>query len=142
MANDILKKLPEDFNIAAALRRYPMSYKQSMNTVLVQEMGRFNKLLGYMRMSLENIIKAIKGFCDFVKISMYIFSQLIFLFIYIYIGLVIMSFELEDVYDAILTNKIPSLWKQYSYPSLKPLGSYVLDLLNRIIFLEVRYYIF
>uniref|UniRef100_A0A1B0AJM8 Uncharacterized protein n=1 Tax=Glossina pallidipes TaxID=7398 RepID=A0A1B0AJM8_GLOPL len=61
VGKDILTRLPKAFDRDQALARYPMSYHQSMNTVLVQEMTRFNVLLSTIRSSLVTLHKTIRG---------------------------------------------------------------------------------
>jgi dynein heavy chain len=61
LANSILTEVPQPFDVKAAEKKYPISYNQSMNTVLTQELTRFNGLIKIIRSSLEDLKKAIKG---------------------------------------------------------------------------------
>ena len=106
LAADILSKLPSDFNLEVIHKQFPVVYTESMNTALRQELIRFNRLTSVVRSTLQNVQKAMKG-------------------------LVVMSAELEDVFDSMIVGKVPAVWAAKSYPSLKPLGSYITDLLAR-----------
>ncbi len=64
-----------------------------------------------MRSSLVNIGKAIKGE-------------------------VVMSQALEAISNNIFDNRIPEGWKKSSYPSLKPLASYIVDFVVRLEFIN------
>jgi dynein heavy chain len=107
---DILSKLPKQFDIEYAQKRHPITYEESMNTVLLQELLRFNRLLEIVHSSLVNIGKAIKGE-------------------------VVMSVDLEMVGNSVFDNRTPAAWMKRSYPSLKPLASYVVDFVERLVFM-------
>lgn len=102
VAADIANKVPENYNLEFAQLKYPVKMEESMNTVLCQELIRFNGLLTVMRDSLNNVQKAVKG-------------------------LVVMSADLDVLGNSLFVNRTPAMWKARSYPSLKPLSGYISD---------------
>jgi dynein heavy chain len=90
---------------------YPVKYDESMNTVLLQECIRFNKLIAVMQETLPMLRKALKG-------------------------LVVMSGELEAMGQSIFINAVPLVWENLAYPSMKPYLNWVDDLMQRLAFVH------
>lgn len=87
---------------------YPVKYEESLNTVIIQEAIRYNKLLVVIQSSLNDLLKALKG-------------------------LVVMSESLEKMNRSLFSNKVPDMWTTKAYPSLKPLGKPNSLIYNRLI---------
>ena len=67
------------------MEKHPVRYEESMNTVLIQEVIRYNKLLVTVRQTLNDLLKALKG-------------------------LVVMSQALETMANSLYNNSVPELW--------------------------------
>lgn len=111
LANSVLDDIPDIYDVRAAELAFPVSYSQSMNTVLTQELARFNNLINTIKASLVDLKRAI-------------------------LGEILMSNEMEAAMLSMMDGQIPGMWLKESFPSLKPLGSYVLDLKERLNFFD------
>ncbi|XP_058931925.1 dynein axonemal heavy chain 1 [Kogia breviceps] len=111
VAQNILLKVPEPISLQRVMTKYPVLYEESMNTVLVQEVTRYNRLLQVITQTLRDLLTALKG-------------------------LVVMSSQLELMAASLYNNTVPELWNAKAYPSLKPLSLWVMDLLQRLDFLQ------
>ncbi|XP_055844482.1 dynein axonemal heavy chain 12 [Episyrphus balteatus] len=112
--HQIQSNMPPEFDIEKAKEKYPVDYKESMNTVIVQEMERFAKLQKEIIGTCVELQKAIKGIS-------------------------VMTPQLELVIQAIQFKKVPTKWMSKSYPSLKPLSSYIVDFYKRLKWLQDWY---
>ena len=60
IVEDIASKLPGNYDLEAVQALFPVDYLQSMNTVLAQELIRFNRLISVIRSSLASLKKAVR----------------------------------------------------------------------------------
>ncbi|KAJ7549736.1 hypothetical protein O6H91_07G065700 [Diphasiastrum complanatum] len=114
LALSIQEHLPTPLKLSEespALALGPDGQIGSLGVVLTQETERFNKLLNVITFTLAELQRAIKG-------------------------LVIMSSELESMFNNFLNNQVPSLWSSVAYPSLKPLSAWILDFHKRMDFMR------
>ncbi|KAJ9472161.1 Dynein-1-beta heavy chain [Diplonema papillatum] len=117
IAQDFLDRLPQTIDKSAASdETYNITEAGdmiSLGTFLIQEIDVFNFLLGVMKKSLIDLMAAIKGE-------------------------VVMSQQLERMFNDFLINKVPENWggMKLSYLSKKPLAPWYLDTCNRVLFLK------
>lgn len=113
-SRQIAERIPELLDKANAkkeLMKTQNGLLPSLTTVLLQEIAKFNKLLKIMKNSLFDLDQAIQGY-------------------------MVMSEVLDKMYVKLLDNKVPANWERWAYPSLKPLGSWFEDLIDRVVFME------
>ncbi|OMJ79537.1 hypothetical protein SteCoe_20429 [Stentor coeruleus] len=109
MADIILSKISSTFDVKMVIEKYPLSYYESMNIVLAQELSRYNNLIKIITTSLVNIKK-------------------------VYEGIILITEEYEILGQNMLKNKVPQNWMKVSYSSCKSLMSYIEDLRKRMDF--------
>merc|ERR1719181_1183942 len=110
LAVDINQRVEGPYDMEPVMKLYPVVYDESMNTVLQQEITRYNKLLAEIKRSLSEIRKAL-------------------------VGQLVMTETLDSMGTNMFNQLVPENWSKKAYPSLKPLASWTNDLLARMDFL-------
>ena len=103
------EKLIKEFNVDEVKKKYPLKYEDCMNSVLIQEIMRYNLLLSLIFRNLDECVKAFMGHMPLTD-------------------------EIEEMASQLIKGQIPSSWVKASYPSKKPILSWIKDLSNRLNF--------
>ena len=110
----IEKNTPNAFDYEAIFKKFPTEYEESMNTVLIQEVIRYNVLLNLMKVNIQNLKKALSGH-------------------------IVMDETLDAIVTSIYNNQVPQIWIKSGFLSMKPLMSWIKDLNERITFFKDWY---
>uniref|UniRef100_A0A8C0ZLW2 AAA+ ATPase domain-containing protein n=1 Tax=Castor canadensis TaxID=51338 RepID=A0A8C0ZLW2_CASCN len=105
VAKDIENKMPKVFDLDQVRKHLGHSISPT-SVVLLQELGRFNKLVVRMSKSLAELQRALAG----------------------EVG---MSSELDDVARSLFHGSIPNIWRKLAPDTLKTLGNWILYFLRR-----------
>ncbi|XP_074657783.1 dynein axonemal heavy chain 2-like [Tubulanus polymorphus] len=105
LSANIYRQLPENIDYDGTAKILALD-PSPLNVVLLQEIQRYNALLNQIRESLVALEKGIQG-------------------------LVVMSNELEDIFNCIFDARVPPSWLK-AYPSMKPLAAWTRDLVQRV----------
>ena len=103
------EKLIKEFNVDEIKKKFPIKYEDCMNSILIQEIMRYNNLLSLIFRSLNDCVQAFMGHLPLTD-------------------------EIEEMANEIIQEQTPSNWIKASYPSRKPIRSWINDLANRIQF--------
>uniref|UniRef100_A0A8C5JYE8 Dynein, axonemal, heavy chain 10 n=1 Tax=Jaculus jaculus TaxID=51337 RepID=A0A8C5JYE8_JACJA len=105
VAKDIENKMPKIFDLDQVRKHLGLSISPT-SVVLLQELGRFNKLVLRMTRSLAELQRALAG----------------------EVG---MSNELDDVAKSLFLGQIPNIWRKLAPDTLKSLGNWIIYFLRR-----------
>eukprot|EP00741_Cyanophora_paradoxa_P008927 tig00000142_g8641.t1 len=111
VAAEIVGRLAGSLEGDAAATGRPAAYEDPMSVVLAQELQRYGRLLAAVRASLADLRAALSGLAP-------------------------MSPELEALAQALFDGAVPAAWAARSYPTLKPLASWLADLCARLAYLQ------
>ncbi|CAG5135627.1 unnamed protein product, partial [Candidula unifasciata] len=100
-----MKQMPDNMDYEGTAKILSQD-PSPLNSVLLQEMQRYNLLLDQIRDSLLSLERGIQG-------------------------LTVMTLDLEIIFTCILDGRVPPLWGK-TYPSAKPLAAWAKDLVNRV----------
>jgi len=106
--DEILDKLPDAFDLIDINDRLAGEERTPYTNVFLQEIERMNVLLAEMKLSLFELDLGLKG--DLT-----------------------ISDAMEAMMEALFFEKIPMMWEKKSYPTLRPLTSWVADVLERAV---------
>lgn len=105
--DSLIERIPPPCDINEVKKNYPNDYRESLNTVLTQETINYCRLIEVITGSVMRLQSVMRGKAVYTK-------------------------ELGHLADQIARgDAVPKLWLQVCYPTLKPIGSFVADLIRR-----------